>query len=170
MIAGARRVGSLVTIYNAGGVYMRRVRLLDHQLFGLKLHLIYCSDEPGRFHNHPWSFVSVTLSRRYEEEILRGDGMVQRRRSFIRRVHCRRLHRVDVPSGVGPVVTLVAHGRVSNSWHFVSRSGVVSQPASGGLLAEHTLAEWLSVVFRTGHFPTRPTFTGDCPETQEPKQ
>jgi hypothetical protein len=136
------------------GVYMRRFRLLDSRRLGIKIHQICRSDQSELFHDHPWSFVSLTLSRRRYTQIRLDESALQTvDRSRVRRVHATERHRIDV-SGGRPCWTLVIHGPRNNEWRFYDRAGHEVRRSERDLIVNLDLPTWLKRLAATGRLPT----------------
>jgi hypothetical protein len=91
--------------------------------FGVFLHRFVASDEPGRFHDHPWSWaVSLILRGGYLEERRRRDDSASTTRwlgpGHINVIRPHRFHRVELRDG-RPAWTLFIHGPKVRRWGFL---------------------------------------------------
>jgi len=96
-----------------------RYYLLQAFGFGLFLHKIHHDEDADTFHSHPWSWVSLIFGRYVEERL----GEAKREHRWWNAVPAGVAHRVDLP--LGPVWTLMLHGRRRCAWQVFDRSGAV---------------------------------------------
>jgi hypothetical protein len=114
-----RALGRLLPASRKGGLHRFYVRRGgDHGRWGLFVHRIVRSDEPGVFHNHPWDGVALIFGSYVEET----PGSPPRTVRLLNRVGHRRPHRVEIRR---PTWTVFLHFRRQSdgSWWFQDRDG-----------------------------------------------
>lgn len=100
--------------------YLRRWRLIETPLGGVKVHHILLSDRPelSGLHDHPWSFVSVQLRGRYHEWVPHPAGGTRvRTHRWVNVVRAEEPHAVIISRQ--PCWTLVFNGRRRREWGFL---------------------------------------------------
>lgn len=120
-------------ICNDGELYMKRLKIFECPAFGIYIHKIFEADIDRSLHDHPWSFMTFTLSGGYFEEILSGYGQYEQRalgKDPYNRVSQKRFGYLPITSFhriaqiyprhlVGYVQTLVIHGPRRKNWGFI---------------------------------------------------
>jgi hypothetical protein len=114
---------------HAGELYLRRLRVVACQWFGLYIHWFHASDDDC-LHDHPWSFLTVMLWGGYWEYTPGPNNAVVKRwhpplSIRVRPAHW--LHRIEIDPVRKPV-TLVLRGPRVRGWGFQTSEGWVPWP------------------------------------------
>lgn len=101
------------------GLLLTRYHIIDNAYFGIYLHHLNQSDEERAMHDHPWTFISIILTRGYDEVTPSQDHDGEAMRFYPRfSVLFRRaehIHRLEME---GPMWTLVLRGPERRVWGF----------------------------------------------------
>ncbi|MDP6582165.1 MAG: hypothetical protein QF681_16045 [Vicinamibacterales bacterium] len=112
-----------------GQLYLRRLRVVSCQWFGIYIHWFHASDDDC-LHDHPWAFLTFILRGGYWEHTRSpNDGIVRRWHPplAIRSRPAHWLHRVEIDSARKPV-TIVLRGPRVRPWGFQTRAGWIPWP------------------------------------------
>lgn len=104
-----------------------RYYLLEWRGWALFLHRIHHDENPGVYHSHPWSWVSLVFGRYLDHRIGQESRLVR----FLNWCPAGLPHRVTLPAG--PVWTLCLHAPRSARWavHDESYRAVEWEPWRG---------------------------------------
>lgn len=116
-----------------GRVYLRRFIIFKTPLCSLYVHFIYRPDGGRHPHNHPFNFWSLVVRGHYFEE---RHGLAARRRgrgtvAYTPRSAFHRITSVEISEfgrydTIRPgTITVVATGRIAQSWGFLTEDGYV---------------------------------------------
>lgn len=97
-----------------------RYYLLEWRGWALFLHRIHHDEEPGVYHSHPWTWVSLVLGA-YLDHRIGEPGEPGRLRALVNWCRAGVPHRVTLP--FGPVWTLCLHAPRSARWAVFDAAG-----------------------------------------------
>lgn len=125
------RFRRLIGACTGGGLLLTRYHLFDNRFFGVYLHRLNQSDEERAMHDHPWSFISIILTRGYTEltpgvvfdnpltgltdEIGASEDKTFYPQFSLLRRKAEHIHRLEME---GPTWSLVFRGPERRTWGF----------------------------------------------------
>ena len=117
-----------------GGLYLKRLRIIQTPWFGLFWHRIYTADGDQDLHDHPYDFIAFIARGWYSEELMAGPddpcrdprGRTLRQRHWFNFKRATELHRIRHVSRA-PVWSFLLVGPRKRVWGFQTPAGWVDE-------------------------------------------
>jgi hypothetical protein len=129
------------SMVNCRTSYLSRINIISVGSVAIRLHKISESDIQGMFHDHPWSFLSLSFRNVYVEQIL-ADGRIQTRIKRLRRSKAQMIHRVELHEARPVWTFVVTYGR-RRAWGFFDEKGAPIDASDLPSLRVAPLSRWL---------------------------